>query len=147
MEISTGLRNAILDSSPFRTALGGCVLNIYAGTRPATADAALGGDAVLLCTVSSEGGGGALNWEATASGGVLSKSTSETWKGTAAATGTAAFFRMQLASDAGAASSTAVRMQGSVDVLGADLNMSSVDFTSGAIETIDYATVTLPASI
>lgn len=146
MQLSTGLRNAIMATSSFRAALAGCVINVYSGTIPATADAALSGDAVLLYSISVDGDGTPISWEAAAVGGVLSKSTSEVWQGTAVADGTTSFFRMQTAADTNGASTTAVRIQGTVGVLGYDLNMSKDAIITGETQTVDYATVTIPSS-
>lgn len=146
MLISTGLRNALATASSLKDTLAGCVINIYAGTTPASADDALGMDATLLCVISGEGTGAALEWENTAVGGALTKLSSQAWRGTAEATGSIAYYRMQLPSDDGTASSSRVRLQGTAGVVGADLNMSSATMTSGAVQTIDYATITVPSA-
>ncbi|KWR85521.1 hypothetical protein [Pseudomonas sp. PI1] len=147
MQLSTGLRNAVMAVSSFRAALAGCVINVYSGTIPATADAALSGDAVLLYTISVDGGGGGLGWESAAVGGVLSKSTSEAWKGTVVAAGTISFFRLQAPADTNGASTTDIRIQGTAGVLGFDLNMSKDAVIVSEVQTVDYATITVPASI
>lgn len=146
-QLSTGLRDQMMTVAPFATALGNCIMNLYAGTLPPSADAALPSDAVLLCTISDAGGGGKLNWESASASGVLAKSSSQVWSGTNVATGTAAWWSMQLASDSGAATSTGVRMQGSLAVLGADINLSSVNLVTGAIQSLDYFVVSIPASV
>jgi len=146
-QLSTGLRDQIMVTAPFATALANCTLNFYSGTMPASADAALPVDAVLLCTVSDAGGGGALHWESASAGGVLAKSSSQVWSGTNVATGTAKWWSMQLPSDTGTSSTTAVRMQGTLAVIGADINLSSVDLVLGAIQTLDYFVVAIPASV
>jgi|ERR1700712_30431 len=146
-QLSTGLRNAILTASPFKTALANCIINFYSGTMPASADAAKPQDALLLCTISDGGTGGGLNWEATAAGGQLAKSSSQTWRGNNVTTGTATWWSMQLPNDDGSASTTAVRMQGTLAAIGADINLSSVDLVSGAVQTLDYFVVALPASV
>ena len=51
LKVSTGLRNAMLDTAPLRDALDLGFLKLYSGTEPATADADLGA-AVLLVTIS-----------------------------------------------------------------------------------------------
>ncbi|MNM79480.1 hypothetical protein D3C81_914120 [compost metagenome] len=141
--ISTGLAKALLDTGSLKTNLTGMKLKIYAGTVPASADAALAG-ATLLCTITDNGGGGALTFNAAAVGNVIEKNSSQVWSGVNAATGTATFCRLELASDTGAASSTEVRMQGDVGVAGKFLNLSSVALTSGATQTVDYLSIAMP---
>lgn len=146
LKISTGLRNAMLATGSFRTAVASCVLNIYAGTEPATADAALGG-ATLLCTITTDGDGTtALAWEASAAAGVLTKELDDTWSGTNLETGTASFFRMQTLADPGDSSDSAVRIQGNCALAGGDLNLSSLALVEDAVLTLDYGAVSLPAA-
>jgi len=142
-KMSTGLCNMLLGGVTGHGDLKTIIdsnwkLMIYGGTVPATADAALGG-ATLLCTVAN--GGSAITMDTAASGGVLSKNTGETWSGVNAATGTATFFRFQKTADDGLASTVEPRIQGTVGVGGADLNLASVAFTSGATSTVNVFTV------
>lgn len=143
LKVSTGLRNGVLVTGSLKSLLAAGFLKIYAGTEPATADAALG-SATLLTTISISSGGTGINLDTTASGGVVTKAPSETWSGTNAATGTASFFRFVAPGDDGTLSTTQVRMQGTVGLAGADMNLSSVTLTSAATQTIDYFTVSLP---
>ena len=79
------------------------------------------------------------------SAGTLSKSG--TWSFNGAATGTAGWFRMKASTtDGDGASTTLVRLDGSVAVSGADMNLSSLSITSGAPTTIDTFTISIPAS-
>lgn len=145
MKISTGLANNMLDTASFAGSLTGMKMKIYSGSVPATADAALGG-AVLLVTISDAGGAGALQFETAAVGNTIEKKSSQSWTGVNAATGTASFCRLELASDTGAASTSEIRVQGDVAVAGAFLNLSSVSLTSGATQTVDYLAITLPTA-
>lgn len=89
-----------------------------------------------------------LNWGDSAAG-VLSKLSTETWSGVAAATGTAGWFRIEAAvSDAGAldSSEAVIRCDGSVATSGAELNMTPTSITSGATQTITSFAVTLPTA-
>ena len=140
---STGLRNALLDTGPFRTVMNLSFLKIYAGTEPADADASLGG-ATLLCTISNNGSATGLTFAASASGGVLTKTLAEIWSGNNVASGNATFYRLVGASDDGSASLTQPRVQGTVGVAGADLNLSNVALVSGAPQSIDSYNVALP---
>lgn len=146
IQLSTGIRNYLLDTGGFDAALNGGLLNIYDGTPPAGPDDAISGN-TLLCTISVNGLGGGLNFESAAVAGVLSKAAAETWQGTNAASGNASFFRFyESGGTPGGASATEKRIQGTVGVAGADLNLSSVALVASAVQTIDYFNVTLPAT-
>jgi hypothetical protein len=140
VKTSTGLRNAMLDTGSFKGTMATAKLMIYSGTAPADADAATTG--TLLCTVTGPTAA-ALAWDTSALGGVISKSPSQTWSGTCSA-GTAGYYRVVNSADTGASSTTQPRIQGTVDVAGADLNLSSTTFAGGATQTIDYYSVALP---
>lgn len=142
MKLSTGLRNALLSGGSLKATLDGGEIRIYSGTVPADADASIG-SATLLVTIKN--GGSGINFASSAASGVLNKAAAETWSGTNAATGTASFFRHVLSADDGSSSSSAVRIQGTTAVAGADLNLTSVSLTSGATQTIDFYSVAMPA--
>lgn len=142
-KLSTGLRNDMLVTDGLRQLLAAGFVKIYAGTEPATADAALGG-ATLLCTISISGGGTGINLDTTAAAGVVAKAPGEAWSGTNVASGTASFFRHVTASDDGTLSTTQRRIQGSIGLAGSDLNLSSVTLTSGAPQNIDFYNIALP---
>lgn len=144
MKRSTGLRNYMLASGSFKAALAGTVLRIYGGAAPASADESIG-SAVLLCTISVDGDGTGVTLDATASSGVIVKNPSEVWTGDVTTSGTATFFRMEFAADAGAFSTSAVRMQGTVGLVGADLNFSSVSLTLGDARRVNYFAASISA--
>ena len=84
-----------------------------------------------------------------AAAGVLTKDVTQTWSGTAGATGTAGWFRYKgSVVDADALDSSAVflRMDGSIATSGSDMNMSSTAVTSGAVQTISEFSFTVPAA-
>jgi hypothetical protein len=143
MKLSTGLRNKMLDTGSLKSIFAAGFIKIYSGSEPADADAAVTG--TLLCTISINATGTGVNFASSAVAGVLSKSGSEVWKGVNAATGTAGYFRHVAAGDDGTLSSTQARIQGSIGVSGADVNLSSTSLTSGADQTIDYYSVALPS--
>lgn len=125
------------------------VLRIYSGSQPSSPDAAASG--TLLLEISESAGtfvAGAFDNGlefGTAASGAISKASSETWQDTGIAAGTAGYFRfVGNPTDAGAASTTLPRIDGSVGTSGADLNMSSTTITVGATYTIDTFTLTLP---
>jgi hypothetical protein len=146
IKLSTGLRNGLLDSNSLKGALDGGLLYIYDGTPPASADDANAGN-TLLCTISVGGVGTGITLAASAASGVLQKNSGETWQGTNAASGTATFFRWsESGGTPAAASTTEQRIQGTIGVAGADLNLSSVSLTISAVQTVDFFNFTLPAS-
>ena len=125
---STGLRTSMLVGPGVKPTLDGGEIRIYSGIRPATADDSLGA-AVLLCTVLLDGTDGIVFNDSTA--GILTKPAGATWTGDNVASGTATFFRIVQSADTGAASTSAPRLQGTVGVVGADLNLDTVALISG----------------
>lgn len=142
--LSTGLRNHILASGSIADALNGGCVRLYAGTVPADADASIG-SATLLRVYTVDGAGTGLNYESSASDGALPKDATETWRGTAVANGTATFWRHSSLSDAGGASTSEKRIQGTVATAGGSLNLSSLVVTSGTIGDIDFSNISMPA--
>ncbi len=81
--------------------------------------------------------------------GALVRNASETWSGTATATGTAGWFRyVGSVTDPGTADASEVyiRLDGNIATSGANLNMSNTAIVSGAVQTINGFTLTYPAS-
>ena len=141
---STGLRIKMLDTGSVKTIFAAGFLKLYTGAAPASPDDAATG--TLLSTISINAGGTGTNFDTAAVAGVLSKAPAEIWSGVNAATGTAAYYRHVAAGDTGASSITQARLQGSVGVLGADLNLSSVSLVSAATLTVDYYSAAMPVS-
>jgi hypothetical protein len=145
-KFSTGLRTQMLSGGSLKAALDGGLILIYAGAvPPVDADAPIVlANTPLLCTISLTGGGGGIAFDTAAAAAVLSKAPAQAWSGTNSGTGGATFFRHVAAGDIGAQSATAVRIQGSVASAGADLNLSNVNLTAGAVQTVDYYSIALP---
>lgn len=148
VRLSTALRTALAGSTGFAATFANGIIEIYTGTQPATADAAVAG--TLLGTVTLASGaftpGVATNGLtfASAANGAVSKSGVWSFNGVAA--GTAGWFRLKgNAVDAGALSTTLPRLDGSVATSGADLNLSNIVIAIGAPSTIDSFTFTIPA--
>lgn len=139
MKLSTGIRNHLLSGGSFKSGLDGGEVRIYSGPPPASPDDAVTG--TLLVTVKNGGSGVTF---AAAAGGVMTKTLAETWSGTNVATDAAGYYRLVLPADTGASSSSALRVQGTVGVAGADLNLSSVALTSGGTQSIDAFSVAMP---
>ena len=144
IKTSTGLRNAMLATGSAKAALDSGRINIYAGAAPATADDAVGG-ATLLCAITLNSTGTGILFDTAAVNGVLAKKPSETWSGAIAATGTAAWYRHVAAADDGTLSTTAPRLQGTVALIGADLNIDP-NFISGQTKVIEHYVIALPTA-
>lgn len=141
---STALKNYLAVTGGAKVALNSCEIGIFSGPVPATADAAIDASAVLLCTISVGGAGTGGTFSATAANGVLSKTSTETWQGTVAATGTASFWRMyvpSVGSDNGQTADTSAahcRVQGTVGTdVTADMVLPSAALTSGNTQAIN----------
>lgn len=140
---STGLRNGVLATGSVKSQLDGGEIRIYSGTPPAAADDAIGA-AILLCTITNNSTGAGLNFDTAAAGGVLVKAPAEVWSGVNVASGVASFYRFVTKADNSSLSTTLPRVQGSVGVAGAALNLSSNTLTSGATQTVDYYSLAMP---
>lgn len=139
-KFSTPLRTGMLGASPFSTLMNGCELRIFSGAVPATADAAETG--TLLATL-LDGGTGPLSF-GTAADAMIAKDAAQTWMTTAiTATGTAAYFRLVVTGDDGT-TTPAMRVQGTVAKVGADMNLGNLVFTSGLPWTLNYFEVAFP---
>lgn len=125
---STGLRVSMLTGPGVKPTMDGGEIRIYSGIRPAAADDSIGA-AVLLCTVRLNGTNG-IELDASTPG-LLMKPVDDDWTGNSVSSGTATWFRICLPADVGGASPTAPRIQGTVGVVGADLNLDTVALTSG----------------
>lgn len=141
--LSTGLRDFLAVSGSLKDALTGCSINIYAGAVPPNADADLGG-ATLLCSLTGAPDG--IEFEDAPVAGVLIKSAAQTWEGTNVASGTATFFRVVAEGDTGGGSTTDVRLQGTVGILGADLEMSQINLVNGEPLAVNSGAFTIPGT-
>lgn len=89
-----------------------------------------------------------LKWGDAATG-VLVKDPSQTWQGTAAASGTAGWFRIEASeNDAGATDGLEAvkRIDGSIATSGAEVNMPSTSIVALAVQTIASFSITLPTA-
>lgn len=143
VKLSTGFRQGIAITDSLKALLDNGLIRIYSGTVPASADAALGA-AVLMNEISAGGGGTPVTWEATAPGGVLSKAVAENWTGNIIAGGTPTFFRYVLSGDAGDASTSAVRIQGTAGALGSDMYISELPMVEAAPQSFSLFQIAIP---
>lgn len=144
IKCSTGLRNKLMDTNPFRTIFNLGFIKIYNGVAPATADDAVAG--TLILTISNASGGTGITFEAAAVAGAALKKASETWSGVASATLTAQYYRLVAAGDTGVLSTTEARVQGSVGTAGADLNMTTTALVNTTTYPVDSYSVSLPTN-
>lgn len=139
--ISTGLASGIAGTNSLKNLMDGGEIRLYSGAVPASADAAIG-SATLLVTIKKDG----LDPLAlTADGPAVRRPTGDTWKGTPVATGAATFFRHVQAADTDGASTSDVRIQGTVGLsIASNLALIDVNFTSGVERTLSAYSVSIP---
>lgn len=82
---------------------------------------------------------------AAAASGAIAKNA-DVWSGVNVETNTAGYFRMVTSGDLGTNNATDLRLQGTCNTSGADLNMSNISLVTGATTTVDTFELTLPAS-
>ena len=142
IKISTGLADAMMNDTGATAALNNAELElrIFSGPEPLTADAALA-DETLLVTIQVNGGGGMQF--AFANEGTIMKDIDQSWLGNVIATGTPTYYRLCPMSDANTASTTAVRVQGSVGATG-DLKLGTTTLATGNPQSIDFYQLRLP---
>jgi hypothetical protein len=142
-KMSTGMCNYLLDQGSLSAALASLTgiteIRIYDGTPPATADAAATG--TLLCVVSDASTGSTLAWDTAGAvqGGVMQKETGQVWSGVVLADGVASYYRVVDDNDDDSLSTTYPRLQGTIGVGGADMNLGTTTLVNGATFTIAYA--------
>jgi hypothetical protein len=135
--LSTGLVKKMIDTSPVRTLLTGGTLNIFPGSQPTDADDAATVTPLLTIT--------GITFEATAADGILLQTVGADWSGTVTADGTAGWYRISEAADAGLlASTTYARMDGAIATAGAQMNLASLSFVTGAPFVVTAAAITFP---
>lgn len=154
--MSSKLKNEMLEA--IATQLADGVIYIFSGTQPSTGNAAPTGTFLGIVSV---GGkklevGGFQHGTATyglefdaATGGAITKAAAETWQITAAATGTAGWFRFVAnAADSGAADATETypRIDGRISTTGAEMNLSNLSMVAGATTTVDSFSIAFPST-
>ena len=142
IKISTGLADAMMNDTGATAALNNAELElrIFSGPEPLTADAALA-DETLLVTIQVNGGGGMQF--AFADEGTIMKDIDQSWLGNVIATGTPTYYRLCPMNDDNTASTTAVRVQGSVGATG-DLKLGTTTLATGNPQSIDFYQLRLP---
>lgn len=147
IKFGTTLANALLVTGALQSLLASGHLKFFSGPVPATADEAVNGSSASLLTV--DNGGTGVTWQNTATNGVMTKTTAETWAGTIGATGTATFFRYCVGSDAGTGVAGAgnYRVQGTVGTdIAADLLVATTNFVATNVITLSNGQLALPTT-
>ena len=152
--LSTGMRNALLDTGSLKGILADGQIRIYTGTQPANADA--GETGTLLCTITLASGEMTSGVETnginlgTAADGSVGKADGEVWSGVNSDGGTAGWFRWypnDFGDHTGAATGgDKIRIDGNCATSGGQMNLSSTSLTNGVTTTIDNVVITMPAS-
>lgn len=145
-QFSRGLRDALMATDSFAGVMDGATLIIAEGTL-GTPEADYTG-ATILSTITN--GGAGLTWgTGDVANGVLPKTVSEVWDNSDAGgnddTGVAQFFILYHPLDDDlSASTTALRVVGSVGTAGAVLNLSSVNLVATSPQNVNSFTVAIP---
>lgn len=130
VKTSTGLAAHLAVIGSLKSAFEGGLIRVYDGSPPASADDAVVGN--LLWTISVDGDGSGLTFDAAAVGRALVKPDAATWGGATTA-GTPSYYRLVAAGDTGTSSTTQKRVQGTVGaVAGVDLYMTNPVLTTNA---------------
>ncbi|SRR5580765_894169 len=153
VNLSTGLRAAMLGDIGLAQALEFGAIHLYTGTQPAAADDAVPPGVVRIGTISKDGAAwvagstaNGISVVGTSTVPFVDKETAD-WEGTAEAEGTIGWFRfVGNETDAGAASLALPRMDGSVGVAGANLNLANINCVVGTPLVITSFRYTLPKS-
>jgi len=153
VNLSTGLRAAMLGNIGLAQALEYGAIHLYTGTQPATADDAVPPGVVRIGTITKDGAAwvagstvGGVNVVGTSTLAYVDKESAD-WEAEAEAEGTIGWFRfVGNAADAGAASVSLPRMDGSVGVAGANLNLANINCVVGTPLVITSFRYTLPKS-
>lgn len=113
IQTSTGLRAGMQNDSGAKELLDGGTIIVLNGTPPATADAVQTGTVLWTISLTLDGVGTGLVWEA--SGAEVRKPAAAAWQGPTTA-GTGTYFRVRGAADTGELSTSEPRIQGTFGV-------------------------------
>jgi len=149
---SLGLRNAYINAG-YKPTLDLCVLEIYSGTQPSSAEDAETG--ILLAVITDDGGtytdgtgNNGLTFK-TGTGGILTKTVAQNWKGDGVDDGTAGWFRFyEKTHNKGAdpGDETYLRMDGRIGTTSGELRLHSLSVVAGVPVVISEFNLTLPES-
>lgn len=140
-KFSTALRRYQATAGSLKSALDGSVMRFYSGPIPASSDAALSGNTLLLELKTSADGN--LTFEPIAEGAVLKKSLSEIWRGDGVAAGNMSFFRLLKPGDMNGDSTDDIRVQGTVGGPAADITVSTTAIEVDEERVLEYFAIEL----
>lgn len=150
--MSTGLKNALLNSGGLREIFENGQIKIFTGPQPASADDAETGQLLCIITLNGEPmtSGVALNGInlGISSGGQVGKSSLEVWSGKSIIDGVAGWFRWypnDIASNVGLASSGSekIRIDGSCGTANSQLVLTTTNLKANVPTTIDNVSIKL----
>ncbi len=150
MKMSSGLCMGMLGGSggdKFQALMALGFVRVFAGSAPASADAAETG--TLLCIVSVNDTGTGVTFDdpvIVSSVAVISKAAAEIWSGTNVAGGVATYYRLVGAADDGTLSTSQPRTQGTVGLGGTDMVLGNTTLTNASLFTLPYFTEALVPS-
>ena len=126
------------------------VLDIFSGTQPTDADTTESGTKLVRITLSSGAfvAGTTTNGInlGTATDGVIGKDSGETWSGVGLVAGNAGWFRFYDNAATTGASTSAIRLDGSIATTGAQMNMTNTSISVGGVTVITSVAITDPMS-
>ena len=126
------------------------VLDIFSGTQPTDADTTESGTKLVRITLSSGAfvAGTAINGInlGTATDGVIGKDSDETWSGVGLVAGNAGWFRFYDNAAITGASTSAIRLDGSIATTGAQMNMTNTSISTSGVTVISSVAITDPMS-
>lgn len=139
---STGLRTGLCGTTGIKGAgmLDAFFIDIYSGSQPVDADQAPSG--TLLATISESADGITPLTFGTPADGRVGKTPGELWRGNGLANGTAGWYRLRRAGDAGGVSTSAVRMDGSIATIGGNMRLGSTAVEVGVPVDINVYNIT-----
>lgn len=147
IKTSTGLAAYMMVTGSAKAAFALGKIVVYDGTEPTTANDAASGSAIWTITVDGDGTG--LTFDAAAVDRAMVKPTGVTWGGATTA-GVATYWRLVGAADTGGAVPAEPRIQGTCgSTAGADMYMSSTTLTTDAAllaKTLADFSVALPTN-
>jgi len=152
-KLSDALRNSVMQTGSLDAALNLGFIFIYTGQQPADANSAATG--TLLAVIANADGATGLTTEPASAVGAIQKTAAETWSGVGLADGVAGWFRFHALdtdkattqTSAAGASTTKARFDGAIAASGAELNTSNTNIKTGALQTVNTYTITLPANL
>jgi hypothetical protein len=151
LKLSTDLKNYLVNQGIVKQMAGTigtggtCVLKIYTGSQPSSADSEpSGANGTMLCQIINIGWGGSNGTIGATSGTAAHGSNAAGYTGTAAETGTAGWARLETFGTNSHGSAATFRIDGDVGVSGNTFVIDSVSITASAPVTLLTCPVAVP---